>query len=57
MKRLRLQHTWCDFIDFAALWAIAVIVFIEMVRLIFVPNSVDGIVLVLSIIVLLGLLK
>ena len=41
----------------AALWAIAVIIFIEMVRLIFTPSSIDAIVLVLSIIVLLSILK
>lgn len=57
VKRLRLQRSWCAFLDFAALWSIALIIFIEMVRLIFVPSSIDGIVLVLSIIVLLSMLK
>lgn len=57
MKRQRLLRSWCNLLDLAALWAIGIIIFVEMARLIFSPNSLDAIVLVLSIIVLLNLLN
>ncbi|NLW17023.1 MAG: hypothetical protein GX033_05170 [Firmicutes bacterium] len=57
MKRYPWSRSWWRLLDAAALWAISIVVFIEMARLIFIPNSLDAIVLVLSIIVLLSILK
>jgi len=56
-KRPRLQRVWGNLLDLAAFWACAVIVLLEMIRLVFFPNSIDGIVLVLSIIVLLSMMN
>ena len=57
LKRGRLQGSLQHFLRLAALWAILAIIVIEMVRLVFTPSSIDGVMLVLGIIVLLDMLK
>lgn len=48
---------WFDMLDWVSFWAISLVVFIEMSRLVFRPSSLDGIALVLSVLVLLNMLK
>lgn len=57
LKRFKVRKHWFDILDWAALWSIALIVFIEMVRVIFKPSGLDAVILVLSIVVLLNMLK
>lgn len=57
MKRFKAKRLWFDMLDWVSLWAMSLVVLIEMSRLVFKPNSLDGIVLVLSVLVLLNMLK
>ena len=58
IKRWRFRNRrWGSLVDLVALWAVAIIIVIEMIRLVFTPNSIDGIVLVLNIVVLLYMLQ
>jgi hypothetical protein len=57
VKRFKAKRLWFDVLDWVSLWAISAAVLIEMCRLVFKPSSLDGIVLVLSVLVLLNMLK
>lgn len=48
---------WFDMLDWVSFWAISLVVLVEMSRLVFRPSSLDGILLLLSVIVLLNMLK
>ncbi|MGI6357541.1 MAG: hypothetical protein ACOX2K_02415 [Bacillota bacterium] len=57
MRRFKPKRLWFDVLDWVSVWAMSLIVLIEMTRLVFKPNSLDGIVLVLAVLVLLNMLK
>ncbi len=57
MRRFKPKRLWFDVLDWISVWAMSLIVLIEMTRLVFKPNSLDGIVLVLAVMVLLNMLK
>lgn len=57
MKHPRVKRMWFDVLDWVSLWAISLVVFIEMSRLVFKPSGLDGIVLVMAVLVLLNMLK
>lgn len=57
MRRFKPKRLWFDVLDWISVWAMSLIVLTEMARLVFKPNSLDGIVLVLAVLVLLNMLK
>lgn len=56
MDRSRFTRVWRQLLDYIAFWAAALVIGIEIIRLVFAPNSIDGIILILTVVILSSML-